>query len=131
MLGEHEECSYILAAQENEQLVQMQSKIKELRQRGKLIGAGQRSTPLAILREISSNIPASVSLDIHDFSFSPESVRLEGVTTSFDAINQIARSLKQSPLFADAQIADAKMSIDNSRVDFRLNLTYGGAKEKQ
>jgi general secretion pathway protein L len=46
------------------------------------------------------------------------------VATSFEAINRIARSLEQSPLFAQAQIADAKMSLDGTRVDFRLHLSF-------
>ncbi|MFA5515563.1 MAG: PilN domain-containing protein, partial [Desulfuromonadales bacterium] len=96
-----------------------------------LIGAGQQNTPLIVLREISGSIPGSVSVDIRDLSYTPDSVRLEGVTTSFDAINQIARSLESSPLFAEAQIADAKMSLDNTRVDFRLNLLYNGTGESQ
>ncbi len=108
---------------------QMQSKLRELRDRGQLIGAGQHTTALLVLREISAATPGSVSLDIRDISYTPESVRLEGVTTSFDAINQIARALEASPLFAEAQIADAKMSLDNTRVDFRLNLVYNGQKE--
>ncbi len=106
-------------------LQQMQSKLKELRERASLIGAGQQKKPLQILKEISDSIPGSVSLDIRDLSYTPDSVRMEGVTTSFDAINQIARSLESSELFAEAQIADAKMSLDNTRVDFRLTLLYG------
>jgi general secretion pathway protein L len=48
------------------------------------------------------------------------------VTSSFDAVNRMARSLEQSTMFREAQIADAKMSIDGSRIDFRINLTFNG-----
>lgn len=104
--------------------LQMRSKIAELRQQALQIGSGPQGSALTVLQEISSSIPADVTLDIRDMNFSAESVRLEGVTSSFEAINQIARSLEQSSLFAQAQIADAKMSLDGSRVDFRLNLSF-------
>jgi general secretion pathway protein L len=103
---------------------QMRGKMKELRDRGRLIGAGNAHTPLAVLQEISRQVPAEIVLDIRDLNYTPESVRMEGITSSFDAINQIARGLERSPLFAQAQISDAKMSADGSRVDFRLNLVY-------
>ncbi|MBE0596321.1 MAG: PilN domain-containing protein [Desulfuromonadales bacterium] len=109
---------------------QMQSRIRELRERGRMVGAGQQRTPLAVLLEISRSTPESVILDVRDLSYTPESVRLEGVTSSFDAINQIARSLEQSALFSEAQIADAKISLDGSRVDFRLTLVYRGGMEQ-
>lgn len=110
---------------------QMQVKIRELRERGQMIGASRQRTPLAVLQEISRSTPEAVSLDVRDLSYTPEAVRLEGVTTSFDAINQIARSLEQSTLFSEAQIADAKISLDGSRVDFRLNLVYRGETEQR
>jgi general secretion pathway protein L len=103
----------------------MQSSIKQLRERARLIGTGPEGSTLTVLDEISRRMPQAVKVDVRDMSFTPEAVRMEGVTTSFDAINQIARSLQESPVFAEAQIADAKASIDGSRVDFRLNLTYG------
>lgn len=103
----------------------MQSRIREVRERARLIGTGPEGSTLTVLDEISKRIPQGITVDVRDMSFTPEAVRLEGVTTSFDAINQIARSLQESPVFAEAQIADAKASIDGSRIDFRLNLTYG------
>jgi len=104
--------------------LQMRSKIAELRQQALQIGSGPQGSALRVLLEISNGIPEEVTLDVRDMNFSTDSVRLEGVTTSFEAINQIARSLEQSSLFAQAQIADAKMSLDGSRVDFRLNLSF-------
>jgi general secretion pathway protein L len=104
--------------------LQMRSKIAELRQQARQLGSGPQGSALRVLQEISSSIPAEVTLDVRDLNFTAESVRLEGVSTSFEAINQIARSLEQSPLFAQAQIADAKMSLDGSRVDFRLHLSF-------
>ncbi len=107
--------------------LQMQSGIAELRKRGQLGGAA--SSALAVLQELSRRTPADLTVDIRDFNYSPEAVRLEGSTSSFDAINQLAKSLEASPLFGSAQIADAKMSIEGNRVDFRLTLSLSATKE--
>ena len=104
--------------------LQMQSRINELRQRARLIGSGPQGSSLAVLNEISRSMPPDVTIDVRDLSFTADAVRLEGVTTSFDAINQIARKLQESTLFVEAQITDAKASIDGTRIDFRLNLTF-------
>lgn len=105
--------------------MQMQSSINQLREKARLIGTGPQGSPLTLLEEISRRMPTEVKVDVRDMNFTPEGVRLDGITTSFDAINQISRSLQESPLFEEAQIADAKASIDGTRVDFRLNLTFG------
>lgn len=107
--------------------LQMQSGLNELRKRGQLGGAN--ASALAVLQEISRRTPAELTVDIRDLSYSAESVRLEGSTSSFDAINQLAKSLEAAPLFGSAQIADAKMSIEGNRVDFRLTLSLSATKE--
>jgi general secretion pathway protein L len=104
--------------------LQMSSSLKELQARGRSVGLGLRGSPLAVLQEISRNVPADIMVDIRDLHYQPETIRLEGITTSFDAVNRMARSLEQSTLFREAQIADAKMSLDGSRIDFRITLSF-------
>ncbi len=111
--------------------MQMESKIKELQERGRAFAAGMQESPLSVLREISSRIPEGLTVDIRDLNYSPDSVRLQGETTSFDAVNQLAKSLEGSSLFREAQIADAKVSVEGSQVDFRLNLTLPGQGVKK
>ena len=64
------------------------------------------------------------------FSYTPDTVTFEGSTSSFDAVNRLAKALEQSPLFRTPQVADAKMSLDGSRVDFRLNLAFSEEKNQ-
>ncbi|HKK01514.1 MAG TPA: type II secretion system protein GspL [Desulfuromonadales bacterium] len=106
--------------------LQMTSKINDLKKKGALIGMGNAGTALSALREISSHTPTDVTVDVRELNYSADGVRLAGVTSSFDAVNKLARSLQGSPLFQAAQITDAKMSIDGSKVDFHINLTYPG-----
>ena len=109
--------------------MQMRSGLQELRKQGMFVGAG--TSPLAVLQEISSRMPDDIVVDVRELTYTMDNLRLEGVTASFDAINRIARSLSQSPMFGDAQISDAKMSLDGSRVDFRLSLPIVGKGGQQ
>ncbi len=103
--------------------LQMRSSITELQKLGRLIGATATTSPLAVLAEISRLMPEDLEVDVNDFNYTPDAIRLEGFTTSFEAINRLAKSLGQSELFIDAQVADAKMSVTGGRVDFRINLS--------
>ena len=110
--------------------LQMEAKIRELKKKALLFGAGPQGSALEILREVSQKTPKDITVDVRDFTYSPDGVKLEGVTSSFDAINRLSKSLESSPLFQNVRIADAKMSLDGKLVDFRLNLDFGGEKEK-
>jgi general secretion pathway protein L len=106
--------------------LQMRQAISALRSKGRLLGVGSSSSALAALQEISLRMPENIRVDINNLNYSADNLRLEGSTGSYDDINRIARGLEQSPLFDEVQISDAKTSLDNQRIDFRLNLTYSG-----
>lgn len=106
--------------------LQMRQAIGQLRSKGRLLGVGSSSSALAVLQEISARMPKDIRVDIDQFNYGADGLRLEGSTDSYDDINRIARSLEQSPLFGEAQISDAKTSLDNQRINFRLNLTLSG-----
>ena len=103
--------------------LQMQSKIRELRTKTALVGGDRQFTPLEVLKTLSERIPPDLTVDIRDLNYAFEGVRLEGTTTTFEAVNRLAKTLAPSPLFKEAQISDAKMSLDGKTVDFRLTLT--------
>ncbi|WP_305045657.1 type II secretion system protein GspL [Geoalkalibacter sp.] len=101
---------------------QMRSSLAQLRERARLLGLGADRSALNILREVSARTPTDITLDIRELNFVSDQLRLDGTTSSFEAINRLSLSLETSPLFQDAQITDAKMGLDGTRVDFRLNL---------
>jgi general secretion pathway protein L len=108
--------------------LQMRQAIGQLRSKGRLLGIGGSSSALTVLQEISDRMPKDIRVDIDQLNYGADGLRLEGSTGSYDDINRIARSLELSPLFAEAQISDAKTGIDNQRIDFRLNLTFSGGE---
>ncbi|WP_432821137.1 type II secretion system protein GspL [Trichloromonas sp.] len=102
--------------------LQMRAQLAELQKISRMVGSGDAFSTLNILAEISRNTPGDLTIDIRDLSYTPEAVRLEGVTSSFDAINRLSKTLQQSPLFEAVRIDDAKMSLDGNQVDFRITL---------
>lgn len=101
---------------------QMRAKLDELRERARLLGLGQSHSALNVLREVSARIPKEINFEVREMIYSGDELHIDGTTASFDAINRLSHALEASPLFLQSQIADAKMGLDNSRVDFRLDL---------
>lgn len=110
--------------------LQMRGKISELQKKNALYGADSSRSALSLLREISERLPQDLVVDIRELNYTPDAVVFEGSTASFDAVNRLAKALEQSPRFRAPQVADAKMSLDGSRVDFRLNLTFSEEKSE-
>jgi general secretion pathway protein L len=101
--------------------LQLKSAIRDLKEKGNLLAGGQVST-LAVLKEISL-LPNLVTVEIQEFALSSEELKLSGRTASFEAVNQMAGVLGESQVFSKVQVTDAKMSLDGSRIDFRLLLS--------
>jgi general secretion pathway protein L len=102
--------------------LQMQSALRDLKKKGGLIGAGTPS-PLSVLQQLSS-LPDDLTVDVERLTYDPEQVRIEGQTTSFDAVNRIARTLEGKEGFGKVAISDAKMSVDGQRVTFRIDIPF-------
>ena len=101
--------------------LQLKSAIRELQEKDSLLTGGQASA-LAVLKEIS-RLPDLATVEFQEFSLSNEELKLTGWTSSFEAVNQMASVLGESPMFTKAQVTDAKMSLDGNRIDFRLLLS--------
>jgi type II secretion system protein L len=104
--------------------LQIQAKLVEMRRKTALLGLSSQGSALRMLKELSQRLPAEQPLEIRELNYSADNLRISGFTRSFDAVNQAAGSLQASPAFAEAKISDAKMSLDGSRVDFQLQLSY-------
>lgn len=110
-------------------LLQLQSRMLEMERSAHPGGSARAEAPLAVLRELSRLTPADLSVDLRDLTWSPEEMRIEGTTSTFDAANRLVRSLQQSPLLAAVRLTDAKANADGARVSFRLTLPLGTKTE--
>lgn len=109
--------------------LQMKSAIRELQEKGNLVSGNQASV-LAVLNEVS-RLPELVTVEFQEFSFGEAELKLSGHAASFEAVNKMAEALGASPLFATIQVSDAKMSLDGSRIDFRLLIAISGKGDER
>jgi general secretion pathway protein L len=109
--------------------LQLKSAIRELQEKDSLLTGGQASA-LAVLKEIS-RLPDLATVEFQEFSLSNEELKLTGWTSSFEAVNQMASVLGESPMFTNVQVTDAKMSLDGNRIDFRLLLSLANPGAEQ
>jgi len=77
---------------------------------------------LDILRELTAAVPKDVEIDVRDISMDGEKVRLEAETNSYNAAEQIKQNLLSSGLFVNADIPEAKDSLNQNKVKFKMNL---------
>jgi len=108
--------------------LQLRSHLNELQQQVQLFGfSGQGAA--TVLQNLSAQISRELTLDLQEFSYSNDQIRLVGITDSFETVNQIAEQLRQGRLFSQVEIVDAKLATDNDQVDFELQLQLVGGPE--
>ncbi|MDT8440032.1 MAG: type II secretion system protein GspL [Desulfuromonadales bacterium] len=104
--------------------LQLKSALRDLREQSALF-AGAPPATLHVLSELSG-LPEQVTVEIQELVMGADDSKLAGRTDSFEAVNTMAQRLEASPLFAEARVTEAKMSLDGSRIDFRLTLLHAG-----
>ena len=109
------------------ELDQMKARVEALEARAQSLGSlvDREVSPLRILREISVRIPRELEVEFRDFVVEEGRVRIEGVTTSFDAIDRIKADLAAYPRFAQVAVSDAKTMAGKDKVLFKLTITLG------
>ncbi|MBI2340841.1 MAG: pilus assembly protein PilM [Deltaproteobacteria bacterium] len=109
----------------------LNSKIAELKtQLESLKPASPQATPLAFLLEISKKIPpkAEMQIDIDDFSFTGDYVRIEGRTTSFEAVDKLKNVLATSPWFKNVETRNVAKGVKDE-IKFSLSVEVAVGSE--
>lgn len=102
-------------------VLQMESKMRELRGKAEELGIAGQPAPWRILRELSG-LPAQLPIEVEELTCGSDEVLFSGTTNSFEAVNRIRDQLAQSTLFAGAEVAESRKSLDGSRIEFRIRL---------
>ena len=107
------------------ELSQMRTKVSELEERAESLGSlvDREVSPLNILREISARIPESLEVEFRDLTVDGARVRIEGSTTSFDAIDKIKADLAKHPRFHSVSVSDAKAGVERDKVLFKMTIS--------
>jgi general secretion pathway protein L len=107
---------------------QLQDAVAALQSRQRLM-TGAATSPLELLRQLSSALPEQVSLDLDEWTLDEESLRLRGVTTSFDATETIKTAVAGLEMFREVQLKDVKTTAGGKKVSFVLHLLFTQDKQ--
>lgn len=110
--------------------LQLESQLKELQKQVQLFGLGGQGAA-TVLQILSGSIAKGIPIDLDEFAYSRDEVRLDGQTDSFESVNRVAEALSKNRLFRSVDISDAKLAGENNQVDFELRLKlFGGGGEQ-
>lgn len=98
-----------------EQLVRLQSKMADM---SGLDDAGA----LMVLSMLSAAIPGEINMKVDELSYDSKKLRLEGIVSSFDAVDRVKSALDEGPFFTDVQVQNARIGADVNKINFRLQM---------
>jgi general secretion pathway protein L len=102
---------------------QIKTAVSELKKKVAALGGNvsDEVSPMDLLKEITDKLPPDVQVEIQDFMIDRGHVRIQGVTSSFDAADRVKKELEGIPYFHKVEITDAKLSADQKKVNFRIS----------
>lgn len=104
--------------------LQMKSAIRQLQEDVGVIDL-DRVSSLHLLQLLSS-LPEALDVDIDELILERNEVRIAGRTSTFDAVNRMAETFRQSPHFEKVEVSESKMSLGGQEISYRMRVTLGG-----
>ncbi len=105
------------------------AQITKLSQIAGALSVGERS-PLRVLNQIASAIPGPpVFIEVQAMTLDEETVRIEAQTDSYLSIDKIRDALMKLH-FQDIKVSDAKVTADQSKVQFRVQISIRDPQRK-
>jgi hypothetical protein len=101
---------------------QLRDAVETLRSRQQLFQGSSSPSPLELLRQLSVALPDQVSLDLEEWTFDTDFIRLRGATSSFEAAEVIKTTAAGIGAFREVQLKDVKAVTGGKKVSFGLQL---------
>ncbi len=95
---------------------------KEIDKKVAFFGSGS-VTLLDLIGELTRRMPKDRVVEVSDLHIEQSSIRMEAQTDSFESVEKFKEALSQYERFHEVTISDAKMSADQSKIRFRINIT--------
>jgi general secretion pathway protein L len=95
---------------------------KEIEKKMAFFGNGS-VTVLDLIGELTRRMPKDRVIEVSDLLIEQASIRMEAQTDSFESVEKFKEALARYEKFREVTISDAKMSADQSKVRFRINIT--------
>jgi len=104
-------------------LKELQVKVNELRETA-TIGTGHDPSVsiVKLLADISGRIEPSLKVSFERFVYDRKTIRIRGLTDTFNTVDVMKQALEQSPLYSEVSIGSANMSQKEQLVRFELKL---------
>ncbi|MEQ9620022.1 MAG: PilN domain-containing protein [Deltaproteobacteria bacterium] len=101
----------------------MESKVSELREKLNMIeGVQGASTPLEVLRNISTMLPESMKVTLNDVRFeNGNNVKIQGVCDSYQEVTEIEEALSKSEIFETVTRNQTGNTV-NGKTKFEISL---------
>lgn len=101
----------------------MEGEVSKQREKLKLMqGVEGASTPLEVLRDISSSLPESMKLTVHDIKFEGDNkIKIQGLCDSYQEVTEIEEALSKSKIFESVTRNQTGNSVDG-KTKFELAL---------
>lgn len=101
---------------------QTRAAINERKKSAEFLGVGGES-PLEVLKGVTAGIPMEIRIDVTDMVIDGNKIRIEAQTDSYDSVDRIRGGLMKAGRFQEVNVSDAKISADQTKVSFRIQLT--------
>jgi len=107
-------------------LVQLDQKLKVLQADYKSFGAALPDFgPLEILHTVTESIPALSNISIEDILITPDSIRLTGITQSFEQLYNWQEILQEVPEFTNVNVHNPNRDTQSTTVRFTILISLG------
>ncbi|MGQ4807988.1 hypothetical protein NKDENANG_01354 [Candidatus Entotheonellaceae bacterium PAL068K] len=105
-------------------MAQMREHMHQIEEQFRAFGGvtGAQLSSLQILREISAQIPQSLTVEVDTLTITSSTTDLSGTTASYDDVVKLKEALEASSFFASVKITNTKTDVQDM-VAFKLTIT--------
>jgi Tfp pilus assembly protein PilN len=105
---------------------QMKELVREEKARVDALGGlADTSSPLDMIRELSTMIEPKWKVRVTELVMEPEGIELAGEADSFDTVNQLKSNLDRSALYKEVQLKTAQASSLENIIEFKFQMKRG------
>ena len=102
---------------------QLREKITSIRKESFFAGEDEKNIrTIDILNEISKRIPRTTEVEFTKLILGPEGLVIDGVTDTFNSVDDLKHQLEKAIIFQDVTISSANLDKSGKRVRFKLKV---------
>ncbi|HUL01299.1 MAG TPA: GspL/Epsl periplasmic domain-containing protein [Nitrospirota bacterium] len=98
---------------------QLRRKLDESRKKFGVLGSG--TSALDVMKIVTESIPKEIRVSFQEFLLEGDRLKLQGEAPTFESVDKIKTELQKAPPFAEVQVLDTRMGVDN-KVKFRFDI---------